>query len=394
MKGTYLLTMLLAVIIPRSAGAGEIDRVINALANCRDYHAEATVSVQLPQGDDVNYRINLWSTVSPADTLAPCSYLIEWELPDRDNLNTGFTSYADGHMFRHSGTRLQEYHFDWDSIPFLTGGAHAGVQRQAQFTNLLPQFIAGQLAEITSDNGWEFTFTPDTMNMGRKAAVIQASLTVNGVVGRKATYIFDPVTFMPRSIETENNPATISEQVLVTRYTDTGSEPFPGIAEADLAERYRDVFDNYRESNFSVETLRGKPLPSFSLPTTTGERYTYQKGDPLRAATVIAMLDLSTASNAETVKALRNAAAMLPQATDLIFAFADTDINGAETATGQILEGEHLLTSARGMARSCGVTSFPTLIIAGRDGIIRDTIIGFNKNLSTVVIEKTTLANQ
>lgn len=386
--------MLLAVIIPMGISAQGIDHIIKALESSRDYHADATVSVQLPQGDDVNYRVSLWATPSAPDTLAPCRYLIEWELPDRENVSTGFTSYADGHMFRHSGTRLQEYHYDWDSIPFLIGGTRSGVQRNAQFTNLLPQFIAEQLTEIKSKPEWTYTFSPDTINQGRKAAVIQATLTVNGVTGRKATYIFDPETSMPRMIETENNPSTISEQVLVIKFGDPVAEPFPAIAEADLADRYPEVFDTCRESNFSVETLRGKPLPSFSLPTTTGERYTYQKGNPLRAATIVALLDPSTATNAETVEALRSAVSMLPQAADLVFAFTSTDIDGAESAVGPINEGEHLLTSARGMARDCGVTSFPTLIIAGRDGTVKDIVIGFNKNLSTVVIEKTTLANR
>ncbi len=385
---------MLTVLCPSGLSARGINRIIDDLEAIKDYHSEATVDVQLPQGTDVSYSLKLWST-EPAsgDTLAPCSYLIEWKLPTPTGESTGFTAYNNRHLYRHIDTRLQEYHYEWDSIPFLLNNTLAGVQRNSQFTNVLPQFVAEQLREITTSPNWKWHFTPDTINNGLKSAVLTGSMIVNGYTGREVIYVFDPESSLPRYIETENNPTSISEQTIIVKYSSTCSEPVPAMTEETLAERYPDVFDSYRENNFTVETLRGKQLPAFSLPTTTGERYQHQKGDRFPATTLIAMLDPSIATASETVKALRDAADMMPRATNILFTFIDTNIAGIESCVPDLRPGEHLLTSARSLARDCGVTSFPTIIIAGSDGTVKDIIIGFNKDLSTVVIEKSSFAD-
>lgn len=394
MKGKIKLLMVIAALCPLSLQARGITGIIEKLANATDYHSGATVDVQLPQGSDVSYNIELWSGKAAwNDTLAPCSYLIEWTLPTLTGESSGFTAYENGHLYRHSDTRLQEYHYEWDSIPFLLNNTKSGVQRNAQFTNMLPQFIAEQLNEIVTSPKWTWHFTTDTINNGIPADVLTGKMNINGYIGKEVTYVFDPTTAMPRYVEIENNPTTISEQTLVMKFHNTGSKPMPQLNEQALAARYPEVFDSFRENNFTVETMREKALPAFSLPTTTGERYQRQKNDPFRTPTILALLDPSIATNNETVDALRNAVASMPMAADIIYAFITTDINAAENIISEIQPGEHLLTSARSLARDCGVTSYPTILIVGSDGTVKDVIIGFNKDLSTVVIEKTTLAN-
>ncbi len=368
-----------------------LDKLIEQLSTKKDYHSTVNVTVQQPMGDDVVYDVEVRSSAA-VDRLSPCDYLIDWTLPAASGASSGFTSYSDGNMFRHVDNRLQEYNFGWDSIPFVINGGRSGVQRNAQFTNLLPQFIAEQLKEIATQPGWTYRFTPDTVSGGVESMVLTGRYTVNGFIGKNVLYVFDRETAMPRLVEFENNPTTLSEQVLVMKYDTAGDEPMVLLTEQALASRYPDVFDNYRESNFTIENMRGKYLPAFSVPTSTGQRYQRQKGDEFRCPTLIAVLDQAIATNPETVRAIRDGVAMLPGAADVIYAFVSSDVDAAENAVPDLQAGEHLLVSARGLARDCGVTSFPTLIFAGTDGKVKDVVIGFNKEMSTIVIEKIALA--
>jgi hypothetical protein len=156
--------------------------------------------------------------------------------------------------------------------------------------------------------------------------------------------------------------------------------------------RYPEIFEKYRRSNFRVENLAATPLPTFSLPTTTSERYTYHRGDTFKAPTLIALLDSRVASTKATVEAVRSAAARLPFALDVIWAFVDNNIDAIDSVVPSILPGEALLMTARSLARDCGVSAFPTLIFVGRDGIVSDTQLGFNSSLTQLIIEKATLS--
>ena len=393
MKGYIFLLAATAAVMPAMASTPDFDQVINRLGSAGDYHSTASVNVQLPQGTEVTYDINMWSTVPAGNRhLAPSDYLIEWTLPTPDGEAKGFTAYSDGHLFRQTDTRLQEYHFEWDSIPFLLNDTRSGVQRNAQFTNLLPQFIAEDLTQIKNGDNWTYRFTPDTINNGKPAMVLTGRMIINDYIGKNVLYIFDPETCMPRHIEIENNPTQISEQLLVIKYGETSEEAAPALTEQQLAARYPSVFDHYRENNFSIETLRGKVLPGFSLPSLTGERYQRQKGDPMASPTVIAFIDPTVETVHQTVEAMRQAVDMNPRSTDLIFANITTDIDGAEEITGSPRRGEYMLMSARSLARDCGVTSYPTFIVVDTQGNVSDIIIGFSNSLATSLLEKLAIA--
>jgi hypothetical protein len=88
---------------------------------------------------------------------------------------------------------------------------------------------------------------------------------------------------------------------------------------------------------------------------------------------------------------VRSAAARLPFALDVIWAFVDNNIDAIDSIVPSILPGEALLMTARSLARDCGVSAFPTLIFVGRDGIVSDTQLGFNSSLTQLIIEKATL---
>ena len=134
--------------------------------------------------------------------------------------------------------------------------------------------------------------------------------------------------------------------------------------------------------------MKGKPLPAFSLPSTTGERYQRQKGDKFISPVIIAILDPSISSTKSSIEAMRSAVDMTPQPVDLIFASISTDIDALENATGLSRRGEYMLISARSLARSCGVGSYPTFFIIDRSGNVSDVIIGYSNNLATSLLEK------
>ena len=92
MKKSISIILAVATVIPAIASKPEFSDVINRLETAKDYHSKASVNVQLPQGTEVTYNLNLWSTQPAGErNLAPCDYLIEWTLPTPDGEASGFT---------------------------------------------------------------------------------------------------------------------------------------------------------------------------------------------------------------------------------------------------------------------------------------------------------------
>lgn len=369
-----------------------IPSIIQALASTPPYEADVRFSVSMPQTDtDVVYDIKLASISTPGDTLAPCDYLIDWTLGE----TSGFTSYFGGNLYRFRDSRLAEYHTSWDAAPFEAARAGGGVQRAAQFTGLLPQFIAGELAAMQDDPRYTIAVAEKVFG-GAPAVEVSSRMEVGGAVVQEKTYLLDPETSLPLRVVTESNPASITEQTIVTDYTTlAGADPLPRTEEALIA-RYPEVFENFRESNFSIENLPGRPLPAFALPTLTGERYIHDLGAPFKSPTVVALIDPAgdAAFNRLMVESLREAVALSPIPADLILAFAGSDIDTAESIAGRLLPGETHLLRARSLARDCGVASLPVVIVAAPDATVTKVLLGFNKNISQSVIQAIALAGQ
>ena len=104
-------------------------------------------------------------------------------------------------------------------------------------------------------------------------------------------------------------------------------------------------------------------------------------------------MDPSTGFCADFMEAVREAVDELPFGADVIWAFTDTNIDRIEQLAGSSREGEHMLMSAKGLARDCGASSLPALIIVRQDGIVASVIVGFNNNLRSDVIQKMLLLN-
>lgn len=402
LKAVLPVAAIASAAIGAQAQLNGIGDIISRLQSLPAYHADARFTVSMPQlADDITYSISLTEQpTATTDPLACNAYLIEWQADSPSGNGPapkGFSAYSDGHHFRFGGERLQEYHLQYDSIPFrpaIIGSRSEGVHRTPQFFALLPQAIAGELSRISADSSYNAVFRPDTLISGRRVAAVDAVMTRQGAVAMEAEYVFDPQTALPLRVSLENNPGSISEQTVITHYTSSTTDSItPPITEQWLVGRFPMEFERYRQSNFSLANLPRQPLPAFSLPTTTGERYSRRANDRFRCPTIVALLEAGGSFTAATVEALRDAAARLPFNADIIWAFTDNLTDPIEEIIPGILPGEHLLKSARSLARDCGAADFPVVILTGSDGIVKNVIIGYNNDLASDVIQKMTLTD-
>lgn len=386
--------MVLAALCPLGVYAQGIADIISRLESTGCFEADARFSVTLPQSEsDVVYNARLSSAPAPTDRLAPCSYLTDWSLETPTGTVNGFSAYFDGHHYRYRNERLQEYHMDWDSIPFMPSARSAGVQSSAQFADLYPAFIARELKAMTDDPRYSITVTPDAVFDGKKVVKISTTFTINDVVATEKEFVFDAASMLPLRIDTESNPGQITEQTIYVSYTYPAEMHCPELSDASLTARYPEIFEKYRENNFHIENLPGTPMPTFTLPTTTGERYTHHRGEKFAVPTVIALLDPDSGFNTEIVSAVRGAVDALPKAVDVVWVFNSTNIDAIEAIIPSVRPGEHLLMNGKSLSRDCGVTSLPVVIMTESDGKVKNVNLGFNRELGNIVLQTMALVN-
>ncbi len=394
MKGKPRLLMVLAALCPLGLPAQGIADIVAALEKTGCYEATARFSVSLPQSDkDVVYEIRLSSAPAEGDPLSPADYVTEWDMDTPSGPVSGFSAYFDGHHYRYRNERLQEYHLEWDSIPFMPRGNSMGVQASAQFTDLYPAYIARELKKMEADPRYAITVKPGARFDGREAVEVATVMRVNDVTAMEKDFIFDAGSLLPLRIDTESNPGQITEQSMLVTYSYPAEMHCPELGEEALTRRYPEVFEKYRENNFRIENLAGTQLPTFSLPTTTGERYTYHRGDKFAAPTVIALLDPAAGFNAEIVENVRGAVDRLPAQADVIWVFNSTNIDAIEAVVPAIRVGEHLLMNGKSLARDCGAASLPVVIMADSGGKVKNVVLGLNKELGNIVLQTMALVD-
>lgn len=411
MKGKARLLMVLAALSPLCLQARGIADIIEGLGSVPEFNATATYTVTLPsRDDDVVYRLQLSSVPTPADTLSPYAYLLRWELDTPSGPTEGWTSYFNGNLYRYRDHRLREYHTSWDAMPFSTADPalfHAvtagqsptpkaprrqpGVQESTQFVELLPAYIARDLRKMLADTLYTVSDPKETTCDGTPALRVDAVMDVRGERVREQSIWLDASDYTPLRIDIESNPASITEQSISVRYAKAADKQGTPLNEESLIACYPEHFAKYRESNFRIENIRDTPLPTFTLPTATGERYTHQKGDSFRAPTIVALIDPTTGFSSELVRDLRAAVDQSPVEADIIWAMVTTNHDLAEETTGQIRPGEHLLINARSLARDCGAASYPVVILTTSDAMVKNVILGYNTDLPTVVLQSIAL---
>lgn len=401
MRGNIGILMVIAVMCPPCLQAGgmlavkeipTVEALVGHLESMSPFSAVVDYEVTLPMADDdVTYTLELASDTVQSDPLSAMDYLIRWSLNREGGASNGFSAYFDGHHYRYRNNRLQEYHYEWDSIPF--NSAAGGVQRNAQFVELLPQSIASELKRMIASDDFTVGYEPVAVEGGRDVSVVMASQTVKGFVGRNYRLVVDRASGVPLRIDNEYNPGQISEQSVTAKYNyPPASTALKAVRnEAQLMAMYPEVFEKFRESNYRIENMRGLRMPAFSLPTLTGERYSRQRDDGFKAPTVIAIIDPAVATAKATVEALRGVQARMPRDIDIILAFTGSNTDAIEEIAGAPSTGETDLISAKSLARDCGIAVFPTVMVVDREGVVTNVLLGFNNSLADDVIQSVAL---
>lgn len=382
------------IVNPVSASAEGVEQFTDRLDAIDPYTSSARFEVLLPQAQDpVTYSLTLQSSPAPADTLAPCSYLISWATESHGSEIKGFSAYFDGDVYRFRNNKLQEYHYAQNPEPFTSSrsGVRGGVQQSAQFSEYLPQFIAQRLRDMAADSSYRYAFHPDTLVGGKHCVVVDGHKETMGYVSSEFQYVFDRSTAMPVSISLVNSPGSISEQLVDVTYSAATADPV-ALTEQALIEMWPEEFELYRQDSFRTENLAGKPMPSYSCPYLNGQgRAEHIAGQPMQRPAIITVIDPQVASAAQTIADVRLAADALPQAVDIVWAFTDNHADEAAALVGDLLPGETALISARSLVRNCGIALFPTIILVNSDATVADALPGYNNQLSEIVIQKAAL---
>lgn len=388
-----MIRMVSAAVMAASTviyGFCEVSSLVSLADRLEGYRCisgEVRYQVELPSSPDpVTYAVSLEQ--GPGDGLAPASYLIDWRLEREVAQSSGFSSYYGGDHYRYRDLRLQEYHHAADSIPFHVG---AGVQNQAQFVELLPAYMARTLRDMAADTSYICK-----IREGNGTVSVSGVRRLKGYDAFEFDYTFDAKTGLPVKSDFLYNPASISEQVVTAAFRwNTAEKDCPELTEEALMARYPEVFEKFRTSNFRVESLLGQELPEFTAPTLTGERYTHHHGEGFRTPVVIAFIDPDVETAKATVKDLRKAQDEAPADFQVLYIFNTREIDPAEA----VFDGEkqrineQILIGASSMIRDCGVNSYPTILIADSRGKVKQIVPAYNKELPTIVIQQTSVAD-
>ena len=380
-----------------SQGQG-VEQLAATLMQKGNFLQDADFEVILPSSQEpVTYAITLQSDApEQPDSLSPARYVIRWASNTPSGRMQGFSAYFDGHHYRYRNSKLQEYHFADNPDVFMPMGAgsqyESGVQCQAQFADLLPQFIAHKLMRMASDSAYQFTYAADTL-IGRKPAiVVEGVKQYKGYDVQHFKYVFDKDTKMPVSIDLETSPGTISEQLISVSYELSSKEQPIAYSEEAMIANWPEVFEKYRESTFRTENLIGQPLPEFSCQQVGGgNRYSHNRNEALEQPVIIAVLDPDVATTAATIEAVRQAVAIAPVPFTPIYAFTTNRADAITDLVGEFLPEEVALMSAGSLVRNCGIAMYPTIIFANSQGQVTDVITGYNNSLASDVIQKASL---
>lgn len=367
--------------MPLCVDAQGLESYIDRLDSVAGYAAEVRYAVTLPQAeDDVVYSVGIDQPVAD-------NYLIQWSVDTPSGVNDGFTAWFDGHFYNYRNRRLREYHTEWDPAP-LTGDR--AVQHTVQFAQFVPGEIAREFRAMAADTARYHidTALPHELRIKRMAG---------DQVDAEMTWRFDPGTGLPAEFSAEYNPGALAEQLVHAVYSPRQATVDSQLSEQWLIDRYPQVFENYRQSNFAIESMPGQQLPPFSLPLTfsdRGERLTRQPASTFDApAAVVVLLDADAALTPQLVEQVRSAAARVPVDSEIIYAFAGRDPEANRAAlSGKLLPGETAVSGARRLAADCGAASLPVVMVCDRLATVKYVTVGLNNQLAADVMKMITLS--
>lgn len=397
MRAKRIFFALLTIGSSLCSLAQQAAEIADKLMEMPEYMAAARFEVLLPQASEpVEYDVILQSEATPSDTLSPCKYVIIWSTISAAEPTEGFSAYYDGNHYRYRNHRLQEYHAASSIDAFMPTGheirSKSGVQSTAQFADMLPQFIGQRLSEMSADSSYIFQIHLDTLIQGQRRLVIDGVKRGRGYDVMRFSYVFDKDTLHPVMTEIENSPGSISEQIVTINYRTAGDATPMAISEDGLMNRWPEVFELYRESTFRSENLVNTMLPSFACQKLDSpERYIHNVNEKFISPVIIVALDPDVATTIQTVDEIRRAVDMAPMELDVLWVFASNRAEEISGILGSLRHGETALTSANSLIRNCGITMYPTIILADSSSKVTDVIPGFNNETGMIVLQKAML---
>lgn len=391
---TKIFILYILCLIPQyilSNDKAQVGNLITQLAGIKNFCSDVRINVTLPiTMQDISYEARVLTQPSYNDTLSPVKYLIE----ARDTTDQiSFFSYFDGNYYNFSGDKLREYHWTYDSIPFIekTNGNQiiAPVHRSGLFVGLIPSFLAKEINVLCKSSENKINFVEDSIISGHHSTFLKVYEYIKGNPSRELEYHFDRNTKVPIYYQIISNPGSMSEQTLSATFNPCDADSIE-ISQKFLMNLHKDIFQKYLTSNFTLNNLKNSKLPLFSLPTTTAERYTWN-GEFLNP-TIIVFLDSEAGLTGQTILDIRKAVEEMPFVTTVIWIFKDKDLHAILDQMPETKLDEYTLVNGKSLATDCGVTGFPSIIIADKGGIVKNVIIGYNNNLKDDVIQKTVLS--
>lgn len=347
------------------------------------YTADVEYSVLMPNfSDPAEYSIKLTSE-TVTDSLAPCHYIIDWSLLSSTRSLDGFSAFVGDRMVRFREQSIKEYNLHDDAEVFAPGGIPSkGLQNTVQFTELIPQYIALHLQSMERDSSYHYQIAVGTEVELKGNRIIQGYETI------KFQYIFDPKTFMPISVEIENNPDQMGEQSISASYRSTDISNKFNLDYAYLKAQQGQIFDRYGNNKITLENIIGNPFPEITARTIDGERFFRARGQETQRPTIIVFLNSNHLYSGDLIKQLRGATENLSREMDILWAFQDRHADEIATTIGKTEPNETVLLSATNLANECGIGSeLPVVVYVNRHGIVTDFSKGINKDSLSGVIQ-------
>lgn len=389
--GAFFLIVSVLTCMPadRNSSYAGVETLSESLRKMDDFRSGVKVEVSLPMAanDEIEYNVNALSSPASGDSLSTINYLIEWSLPTPNGVSKGFSSYFNGDFYRYrEGSALQEYHADDNVQPFIS---QSPVHKTTQFIDVFPVNLGAEIHAMAKDTTYSLVWTPDTVFHGENVAVLKSERRMNNQTVAEITYVFDKVSLSPKYIEKEMSPGTISEQTIIYEYL---PEDNPKLKvptnEEELISIYPEIFSNFREGNYGLESLKDRQLPGFSLPNLNGDRYSRLRTDGFSNPTLIAFVEEDISSTPGLIKDIRKGINSLPFSADIIWVFLSNRHDEIEEAVGKTMPGEIVLMSGRNAVKDFGVTETPSFLFVNVDGKVSDILSGLKPDMESTVMQK------
>lgn len=322
--------------------------------------------LSLPNTDEpIEYSIGFIEQNSENDSIAPCNYLLRWKGPFEEN----FSAYFDGRFFRFRGEKMTEWEYTTNPTPFSSG-----IVRNEMFAMLLPAFVQESIEKMSNDPSYIYKVEKDAGG----EVTISGNEQRNGYVLKEFRYRLRP-DGLPLSSEIILNPGEITEQMASARYKYSEMPSVAEFSEEMLSELFPEAFSKFRGSNFSIESLVGRPLPTFSVKTLRNDRINHNRGENLSQNTMIVFLEKA---DKELIGQIRQ---QMESHDDhaVIFVMTDNDTEAiAEAFPDDNVGGnERIAVSGWSFARDCGVRKFPSFVYVGKDGMVTNVSDNMNNLL-------------